>query len=270
MPDEPAPADTDLPRAAPRLTIGQRVLAALPQIRRPAAGDDTAPAPDAGGDEDTATGEDVEVPAVAARSNGTRRQAASADPKRPYRDVPSAELVHRIKYLDDRERRLAYLAAPVGVALVLAIMFSTLRSNPKVGAKNHADPTLIVMYGLFSVVMGIVVVVAARYRRRSFVTFALLFTGLGGSLITMVPMWGVAGWYFVRSSRYQRELTARGENPRTQAANARRERSAEARASRPGRSGRGARKAPAPVGPSANKRYTPPKPPRPKIPKPEA
>ena len=245
-----------------RLTVGQRILAALPQLQRPSSDE---PTPGSSAPVPKATPASKTTPKVTGTWQERLRESlvkpapaksSSADPKRPYKDVPSAELVHGIKYLDDKERKLAFLAAPLGVALTLVVMFETLRSNPAVGHKNHADPTQIVITGLVSILFAAVVVTAAIFRRRSFVVFSLVFLGYGAGPVSMLPLWGLAGWMFLRSTRYQKELTLRGENPRAQAAAERRERARQ-------RQTGSRRKAAAakPTGPAQNKRYTPPKPP---------
>lgn len=311
--DDPAgesPAGAGTP--VPKLTIGQRLLTALPQLRK----EPTEPAPAAGTDEldddgavedhdgepvlgeaaeddtaddDTAGGTAPTRAAPRARpvasGRSGSRSTASRDVKRPHKDVPSADLVHRIKYIDDREQRYIYIAAVLGVALLAVEVVDTLRTNPAIHQKNHVAPSQILIEGAAGLVFAVAAVVAARFRRRSFVIFSLAFLGYCGGLFTLIPMWALAGWLFFGSNKYQRELTMRGENPRqrrNRAASSGRSASSGGGAAARNGSARGAAargaaaanarsarrgKRPEPAGPTPNKRYTPPKPPRPKIPK---
>lgn len=256
---EDAPSQQDLPK----LTLSQRLLAALPNLQR------QAPAPPRNGAE--VVRPDAVIDSSEARngnsgsSAGTKtagaatRGAARAGASRPdaYADRSLEDLRGAMKYLDPRERRVAMLIGPVLAALDLALMQVTLHDNPAAGHKNHADPSTIVALGVGSAVLAMLVLVAAFYRRRSFTIFALLFAGYGGGLVTMIPSWVAAGWLFIHFNRYQKVVVARTGGPA-----AARQRSAQARADRNAKRARpGARrqKAPEPVGPPQNKRYTPPK-----------
>jgi hypothetical protein len=263
----PNPEGAPSKEALPKLTIGQRVLAALPNLQR------EKPSPTANGAElvrpdaviepgvTGSTGSRLRdaflkpAPAPAAKtSSGTGGTRAD-----PYPDQSTEELRRSMKYLDDRERRVALFIGPLLAALDLALMQVTLHDNPAVGHKNHADPSTIVALGVGSAVLAVVVLVAAYYRRRSFTIFALLFAGYGGGIVTMIPSWIVAGWLFIHFNRIQKVVVSRTGGPA-----AARQRAAQARADRNG-SGRprlGSRRdktPPVPAGPEKNKRYTPPK-----------
>ncbi len=250
----------------PKLTISQRILAALPNLQRekktpPSVNGNQAVSPDevidpgaSGSAGSRLRGAFVKPPPGPAARASSGTGAAKAD---PYKDQSNDELRRAMKYLDDRERRVALFVGPVLAALDLALMQVTLHDNPAVGHKNHADPSTIVALGVGSAVLALMVVVAAFYRRRSFTIFALLFSGYGGGIVTMVPSWIVAGWLFVHFNRIQRAVVARTGGPaaaRQRAAAAR----AESKASRPRLTSR-RDKAPVPAGPEKNKRYTPPK-----------
>ncbi len=312
----PSPTDPTSGGAGdvPKLTIGQRLLTSLPQLRPERPTRPSRPGSDQSADTDPGadpTDNDAEESAgdesSAPQSVGSRLKDSLLKPPparqpaarvSPYADSTSAELIVSIKRIDDRERRFAFVAAPIGAILGLVLMFQFLHNNPVYEAhhvlnKKHVADSLIVTYGMVPVVFGIVVGVAAYLRRRSFTVFSLILLGypflaLSGNPITILPFWGLAGWLFFRSFKMQRELTARGENPRVRTRTAPGARSTRSGSSKAGtakpkpkpslaearaqavrakaerRAGRGR---PAPAGPPPNKRYTPPKPPRPKIPK---
>ena len=270
----------------PKLSLGQRLLTVLPNLRGGSAG-----TPASNGADTDLTDADPEsvVPdevidaggrrTGAPASSQQRREPAQASSARqtgrpnPYLDMSVENLRFNMKYLDDRERRYAMIAGPVIAGLDVLLTFLTLRAtNPPVGHKGHYDPTEVLAVGLGSAAVALLVVLCAWFRRRSLTIFALLFAGYGGALTTMIPAWGLAGWLFVRFNRMQKAVqaktggrSARGggvpANPRAAA----RAGSAAARDRSRMPRDRG-RKQPAPAGPPASKRYTPPKPVRPRPP----
>lgn len=262
--------------ALPKLSIGQRVLAALPNLQRdpvarsagtraraPRAGDGSASASASANGGGAVTPDAVLSPdtrTVGARSSGLGRVGGSRSAKsEQYANMSVAELRHAMKYLDDRERALPMLIGPLLVVLDLVLTVVALHDNPAVHAKGHADPTSIVVVGIGSAVVAGLVLVSALIRRRSFTIFALLFSGYGGGLVTLLPAWVLAGWLFIRFNRIQKALVAKQGGPA-----AARQAAAKDRSDR--RSGGGRRRTtkepPPPAGPSASKRYTPPKPTR--------
>jgi hypothetical protein len=259
-------------QSLPKLTLGQRILAALPSLEREpstarsrsaAAGSNRRNGAAAGAD-----GEVVRPDAViggGSSTTGTRRRdallrpPAAGTPAKPtdaYADMSVADLRQAMKFLDPRERGVPLLIGPLLALLDIVLTVVTLHSNPAVGHKNHVDPGSILALGIGSAVIALLVVVAALLRRRSFTIFALLFAGYGGGLITMVPAWVVAGWLFVRFNRMQKVVVARTGGPAA-ARQAAAKRRAERQQARP-KLGR-KEKAPEPAGPTASKRYTPPK-----------
>lgn len=264
----------------PKLTLGQRLLTALPDLqRRPRPSPAKTPARRNGSASSNGSGSKAEVirpdavSSPASTSAGSRLRDALLKPpastgarstgvarSNPFADESVEELRRRMKYLDDRERRVALFVGPLMAALDIAIMFVGLHGNP-VHGKNHVSPSNYYTLGIGSAVLALVVVIAAYYRRRSFTIFALLFSGYGGGLVTMLPSWAVAGWLFVRFNKMQRALTAKtGGPPGRQGAG--RQKPASGRAGATGRPRLGSKrtKAPEPAGPPRNKRYTPPKP----------
>ena len=273
--------------APPRLTLTQRVLAALPDLqRRPRPAPSASPArraatgrngDGANGSASTADHDVVRPDAVslpASSTTGSRlrdaflkppspsaasQRAGTARPN-PYAEDSPDELRRRMKYLDEPERRIALFIGPLMAALDIAIMFVGLHGNPAHG-KSHVSPANYYTLGIGSAVLALAVVVAAYFRRRSFTIFALLFSGYGGGLVTMLPSWVVAGWLFVRFNKMQRTLTAKTGGPPGRAG-ANRQRQAPAKGAAAGRPRLGTKrtKTPEPAGPARNKRYTPPRP----------
>lgn len=263
------------PDALPKLTLGQRILAALPSLQReqPARPEPArtkaqprgGTAPPAAGDDgtDVVRPDAVLSPKSPSAGGGRLRDAflkppppGTRSPSEQYAQMSVPDLRHAMKYLDDRERRIALFVGPLVGALDLALMFVTLhQKNPPLHHKGHFDPGQVVALGVGSAVVAGLVVVAALVRRRSFTLFALLFAGYGGSVVTLVPAWATAGWLFVHFNRMQKVVVQK-----TGGAGGTRQASAKARADRAAaRRGR-KDKAPEPAGPPRNKRYTPPKP----------
>jgi hypothetical protein len=254
--------------ALPKLTIGQRILAALPNLQRDAsrqsgdAGRQRANGKAQQAGAKSAVRPDEVIAPGATRTTGSRLRDAMLKPPpagqkaNPFSDLSVAELRDSMKRLDDRERLFPLFVGPLVAALDLVLTTVALHDNPPLHHKGHADPGTILAVGIGSAVIAGLVVVAALMRRRSFTIFALLFSGYGGGLTTMLPAWLIAGWLFIRFNRMQKALVAKTGGPaqaRQAAAKAREQRSAERRARRSG-------KAPEPAGPNASKRYTPPKP----------
>jgi hypothetical protein len=279
-----AKADSASEESVPKLTLGQRLLTALPNLQRqPASSKAASPSGTNRGRSNgssTKSGGDVvkpdavieagstptavtrlrdaflKPPASGAAKTGAAKTGA-AKTADPYADMSVADLRQAMKFLDDRERAIPLLIGPLLAVLDIVLTLVTLHNNPAVGHKNHVDPGSIIALGIGSAVVALLVVLAALFRRRSFTIFALLFAGYGGGLLTMVPAWAVAGWLFIRFNRMQRVVVSRtgGQAAQRQAAAKRR---ADRQTARPklGRKD----KTPEPSGPAANKRYTPPKP----------
>jgi hypothetical protein len=269
----------------PRLTVGQKVLAALPNLQRqpPAS---TRPAPGrpargkdrAGdnGDDDVVSPDEVLSDRPAAQ--GKLRDAFLKPPgPKKQRGAPSGmsreELDHVIKRIDDRERLLAYSSAGLGFVVGVILTIAAVHYYGPVHAKDHESTSFIVLDGAARLALAGVVVLAAWKRRRSFVAFALLFLGTSLGFPFALPFWALGVWMIFRVLKWQRELAAlTGSTARTRpapaargrdAAEARRKARNERMAQR-GAGGRRKKKEPEPAGPPPNKRYTPPKPPRPR------
>jgi hypothetical protein len=236
--------------APPRLTIGQRILAALPNLQRattrgaPSDTDDDGVGPsrakrprtdvstadvsaaDADGDSDVDADTSSEVVSTAATAGIGGRLLDSVFPPtsargrgRPVDDLDSMtreEITHRIKKLDDRERFLALTAAPLGVLVGIVLTAFTFHFNPPLhvhGKLNpkHVSDSLILLEGGARILLSGIVVVCALSRRRSLVGFALLFLGTAmGSPLFALPFWVLGGYLIWRVFKYQKVLTARG------------------------------------------------------------
>ncbi len=202
------------------------------------------------------------------------------------------ELTHIIKRIDDRERVIAFGSAAIGLGVGIALTIAAIHFNTP-HSKNHTSTGFIIFEGAARVVLAAVVVLAAWYRRRSFVAFALLFLGTSMGGIFALPFWAVGIWLIFRVLKWQKELAAltggqtrpaRGEagaiqghrsEPQPSRRRHPRTRGRRSAPTGPGRTlaqrgagGRRGKKLPEPTGPAANKRYTPPKPTRSRPPSP--
>jgi len=272
--------EPDGPKAPPpKLTLGQRLLAALPDLQRaaprPSSGPSSASAP-AGGAAGASADDDVIQPdaviSAGGRTVGSSRRsspaARAAGPRvDPYAAMSVAELRLAMKGLDPTERRYPLAVGPLIAVLDLVLTVVALHTNPALHHKGHTNPTDIVALGIGSAVIAGLVVVAAMFRRRSLTIFALLFSGYGGGVVTLIPAWVLAGFLFIRFNRMQKSLTAKTGGPAAARADAAERRAARLEQRRQG--GRRAKAPAAPAGPPPNKRYTPPKPVRPKPPAPD-
>ncbi|HEY5250472.1 MAG TPA: hypothetical protein VIJ09_02370 [Acidimicrobiales bacterium] len=269
--------------AVPKLTMGQKVLAALPNLQRQPAPSSTsaaerparAPGPArANGTEETLSPD--EVISAGAAPKGKLRDAFLKPPaRRQQRGAPSGmskeELEHVIKRIDDRERLLAYSSAGLGVVVGVVLTIAAVHYYAPVHAKDHESTGFILFEGSARLVLAAVVILAAWKRRRSFVAFALLFLGTSLGFPFALPFWALGIWMIFRVLRWQKELaTLTGSTARNRPAPAARGRDA-AEARRKARNegmarrtagGRRKKKEPEPSGPPQNKRYTPPRPPR--------
>ena len=280
MGNQPAGGD-----AVPKLTIGQRLLTALPRV-----GGNSAPAASSPTLEDEADDrvdeidEEAETPASpGARTTPARRNGAGpASPAstRPRPDgvgksgMTKEQLVVAIKRLDDRERLFGFFMAPLGIAIGILSMVNASHMNAHTHlAKGALSKNMLIDLGVASIVLSVVVFFAALSRRRSFLGFALVFLGTSFGFPLLLPFWFVGGWLVFRAYKWQKELSAMGGGPAGRAASSGRAQASRSDPRARGRSAAEARakkKQPAPKGPGASKRYTPPKPTRPRPPVPPA
>jgi len=259
--------------APPKLTLGQRILTALPNLQRQpapvAATRQAAPTRAARGprpvadahDDDGETGE-TEVDDEQSQSTSTElatgpssglggrlrdsllNQPTAGRRSRPADDLDTMtreEITYRIKRLDDRERFLALTSAPIGVGVGVLLTVFALHLNPalKIHGKlnpKHVSDSLILLEGGARLLLAGIVVAAALSRRRSFVGFALLFLGTAmGSPLFALPFWVLGGYLIWRVFKYQRVLTAKGGGARGSGARGSGARGAGARGTTSGR-----------------------------------
>ncbi len=144
------------------------------------------------------------------RGSGTQKRSATA----AYDDMKTSDLTTLMRKLDDKERRYAMMAAPLGGILALVLTIITLHHDP-VG-KGHESTSIITLDGGLSVVFAVCVFATAWYRRRSLTAFALLFLGYSLGLIGIgIPFLILGGYLLFRAWRIQKILTSRGVNTRT-------------------------------------------------------
>ena len=229
--------------AAPKLTIGQRILTVLPNLQRtpaprapvrPRAGpgatsdptDADADADDSAGADDKDDTDDSDGAATSvAGTNGARptvggrmrdsflKPGAATNRGRPAEvlaEMSREEIAHRIKKLDDRERMLALYAAPAGAVIGILLTALAIHVNPALHHKNHVAESTILFEGGARILLSGLVVAAAISRRRSLVGFALLFLGTSLALPFALPFWGLGGYLIWRVFKYQKALTAKG------------------------------------------------------------
>jgi hypothetical protein len=214
--------------AIPKLTMSQRVLAALPNLQRepkaprPRPGPRTARGGDtvdnASGDESEAVSPDavLEPPSSGVGAGtGGRLRDSFLTPSQPAkaRGAPSGmtkeELVVIIKRLDERERVMALFSAPLGVVVGVVLTIAALHYNPPIHHKGHLTAGTIVYFeGGARVLLSVLVGLAAWTRRRSFVAFALLFLGTSMGFPFALPFWVLGVWLIFRVFKWQKELTA--------------------------------------------------------------
>ena len=203
--------------AVPKLTIGQRVLASLPNLQRQvpapaperparktaAAGIDESAGPALTADEVLAPGTDAPPPSAGRRPAAAPRQRGAPS------GMTAAELAHIIKRIDDRERSIALGSAVLGVAVGIALTVAEVHTNPAVHVKGHTSTGFIVFEGgvrdccwLPSSPWPLGIVVAPS----SASPFCSLGTSMGG--LFALPFWAVGVWLIFRALKWQKELAA--------------------------------------------------------------
>jgi hypothetical protein len=284
---------TDLPD----LTIGQKLLLKIPDLRRtPAAKPEKAPAQKPRGrqapetsepasDEAFDEDEEVEEPSdveesddkPAKKSSGTMGRPAKRTPARsgrqpapsPYDNMSTKELTELYKQLDNRDRLIATIAAPLGAVIAVVETVSSLHHDPALHHKGYVPHSTIIDLCVVAVVICALALVVARMRRRSLTAFALMFVGIALNPLSLGLPFVIFGGYLVfKMLKVQKVLTSRGvarpSNRRAamRAGTAAAKKPAEAKSKRNTPSS-GPR-------PTPSKRYTPPKPPPKRAPKPLA
>lgn len=216
--------------APPRLSFRQRLLVALPRVKR-----DGSRAP-LGDRLRAAVMKPVEPEASAATSS----------------DRPSSveELQAAVSSADDKERLIGLLAAPLAAAIGILVISALIANDPAARLKNGQVDKLHVSLSLYHDLAGVLVGLAvlmlamAWFRKRLYLGIVMALYGLA---VFNLHYWGfgipfvMAGaWLLVRAYRLQRDLRE----------------ATEGTPSRPSSRGRGHGATDA--RPRPNKRYTPP------------
>jgi hypothetical protein len=141
------------------------------------------------------------------------RKKAMADVDGPT-TVPEIEAA--IKRADDKERIIGLLAAPIAAAIGLLITASLLANNPKALLSNgqlnklHVNPSTYLELGLVALVLAVLMLAAAWFRKRLLLGVAMALYGLS---IFNLHFWGFGipfvmfgAWLLVRSYRLQAKL----------------------------------------------------------------
>ncbi|HEY5252960.1 MAG TPA: hypothetical protein VIJ09_14940 [Acidimicrobiales bacterium] len=224
--------DDDSDGHGPRLSFGQRFLAALPRLGR-------------NGEKQPLVDRFKE--AVVKPVEPSAAAKAKAD------DVPLSveELRDAVAFADDKERLTGLLLAPVAAAIALLVTSLLVSDNPAKYLKNgtlnshYVNPSIYHELTLVLVALAVLMLGLAYYRKRMFLGIVMALYGLA---IFNLHYWGfgipyilAAAWLLVRASRLHRDLKeATGEGGGGQRGQAR---------------GRGPTNT---ARPKPNKRYTPP------------
>jgi uncharacterized membrane protein len=138
--------------------------------------------------------------------------------KSPYEGGPTTipEIEAAIKQANDKERLIGLLAAPVAAAIGLLITASLVANDPKAHYANgqidklHANPSTYVAFGAVAMVLALVMLGAAWFRKRLVLGIA---TALYGLSIFNLHFWGfgipfimIGAWYLVRAYRLSEKL----------------------------------------------------------------
>ena len=166
-----------------------------------------------------------------------------------------AELEEAVRRADDKERLIGLLAAPIAAMIGLLVTGNRLANNPKATLANgqlnplHVNSSTLVEFGAIAIVLGLVMLATAWFRKRLYLGMTMALYGL--SLFNLhywgfgVPYILFGAWYLVRAYRLQSKL-----------------KEAKAAEGGPAVAGPGVR-------PAQSKRYTPPTGPPGKSPKPK-
>jgi hypothetical protein len=296
VPNSGDAADTNGAGDLPDLTLGQKLLLKLPDLRRaPAAKPERAPArkprarpaPEPELDDSSEDDEDVEEPAdeevvgeevtggkpakksAATTGKPAKRTATSKQPApSPYDNLSTKELTELYKQLDNRDRLIATIAAPLGAVIAVVETLSSLHHDPALHHKGYVPHSTIVDLCVVAIVICALALVVARMRRRSLTAFALMFVGIALNPLSLGLPFVIFGGYLVfKMLKVQKVLTARGvARPSGQRRAAMR--AGTAATKKPADQKSQGKTPSAGPRPTPSKRYTPPKPPPKRAPKP--
>ena len=127
-----------------------------------------------------------------------------------------AELEEAVRRADDKERLIGLLAAPIAAMIGLLVTEGRLADNPKATLANgqvnalHVNPSTLVEFGAIAIVLGVVMLATAWFRKRLYLGMVMALYGL--SLFNLhywgfgVPYILFGSWYLVRAYRLQSKL----------------------------------------------------------------
>jgi hypothetical protein len=169
---------------------------------------------------DPDVGDDDVPPKLTAWQRLNRAMLKPADPgsASPATEGPTTvpELEAAVARADDKERMVGLLAAPVAAAIGLLVSASLIANDPKTLLSNghlnpkHVNPSLYAELGALAVVLGLVMLVMALLRKRTYLGITMALYGLA---IFNLHFWGfglpyilAAAWLLVRAYRLQSKL----------------------------------------------------------------
>jgi len=141
---------------------------------------------------------------------------APEQPEGATKPATVTELEGQTARADDKERLIGLLAAPVAAVIGLAVSASLIANDPKrllaTGQVNnlYVNPTLYAELGAVTVMLAVVMLAMAWYRKRLYLGITMALYGLS---IFNLHFWGfgvpyimVGSWLLVRAYRYQSKL----------------------------------------------------------------
>jgi hypothetical protein len=177
-----------------------------------------------GSDRDAADGSVPPKPSAWQRLLNTMVKPADSDSDAHGRAIETgadgpttvAELEEAVRRADDKERLIGLLAAPIAAMIGLLVTGSLLANDPKVTLANgqlnklHVSPSLYVELGAIAIVLAVVMLAMAWFRKRLYLGMTMALYGL--SLFNLhywgfgVPYILFGSWYLVRAYRLQSKL----------------------------------------------------------------
>ncbi len=126
------------------------------------------------------------------------------------------EIEAAIKRANDKERLIGLLAAPVAAAIGLVITAALVAHDPSAHYSNgqvdklHVSPSLYAQLGAVTLVLALIILISAWFRKRLFIGIAMALYGLS---VFNLHYWGFGlpfiiggAWYLVRAYRLSEKL----------------------------------------------------------------
>jgi hypothetical protein len=256
----PKPAPKEVPKSAPKAASKPR---GRPVLETPEPDSDETVDDEAVGEpSDTVVTADESEKTTASKGRPAKRAGTSKQPApSPYDKLSTKELTDLYKQLDSRDRLIATIAAPLGAAIAIVETVSSLHHDPALHHKGYVPHSTIIDLCIVAIVICALALVVARMRRRSLTAFALMFVGIALNPLSLGLPFVIFGGYLVfKMLKVQKVLTARGvARPGGRRREAMRAGTA---ATRKTADEKAKNKSPSSgPRPTPSKRYTPPKPP---------